>query len=342
MNVTHKAPTERGWSIDDPVDGLRRWGSAEVFRLPDHGGTQSIGAASDCDIVLTDPTNCVSQHHARVSRDGATWTITDLDSTNGTFQGGERRLSFQLAPGTELQLGGVTLIAESRRLRELHAFVARIVGWSDAKRVDVDRAMLAIRDAATRETSLILCGAGNLWPTARRLHELALGETRPFVVALETATEALRQAATGTLCVVIDYLPVDFAAVVAANRAAAEPVRLMICAASPEAATEATLLLERTVTVELPPLATRAAEIDQLVLEYAEDAVASLGAPSNGFREHELQWLRLVPLDGVKDLEELGRRVVAVRTWNVVGGAQRLGISHVALSRWLRRRKIPT
>jgi len=236
----------------------------------------------------------------------------------------------------------VTLIVQSPRLRRLHGYLERIIGWTDARRADVDRALAAIRDASLRGAALVLCGPGELSSVARQLHALALGEERPFVVADEAALPQLASLGGGTLCVVADRIPRDVAAVSAVIRTATDPVRVTICAATRDAATDAAVLLGRTVIIELPALTARHEEHDRLILAYAADAVVSLGAPGNGFREHELEWLRRAPLESLAELEELGRRIVAVRNWGVSGGAQRLDISHVALSRWLHRRKIPT
>ena len=49
----------------------------------DVGGPVVIGRHEDCDLVLTDAV--VSSRHARIERTPAGWTITDLDSSNGTF-----------------------------------------------------------------------------------------------------------------------------------------------------------------------------------------------------------------------------------------------------------------
>jgi len=42
------------------------------------------------------------------------------------------------------------------------------------------------------------------------------------------------------------------------------------------------------------------------------------------------------------EVEDAARRLVALRNWGVSEGAKRLKITHGALSRWTRRRKIPT
>jgi DNA-binding NtrC family response regulator len=98
----------------------------------------------------------------------------------------------------------------------------------------------------------------------------------------------------------------------------------------------------RTATIEIPPLADRRHELEQLVAEYASDAVSALGAPGPGFREHDLERLCALDLKTMDELDELTLRVVAERNWGVTAGAHRLGITHPGLSKWLRDRGIPT
>src|SRR5947209_5030345 len=47
-----------------------------------------LGRVARADLVLADPT--VSSEHARVSRIGRAWVVTDLGSTNGTRVNGTR------------------------------------------------------------------------------------------------------------------------------------------------------------------------------------------------------------------------------------------------------------
>ncbi len=57
----------------------------------------------------------VSAEHAELRLRGAVWTVTDLDSANGTWVDGEAVLgSLPLAPGSELRLGEVVLAFNPR------------------------------------------------------------------------------------------------------------------------------------------------------------------------------------------------------------------------------------
>lgn len=341
---TLKAAEDDGWAIDDPVTQLRIRGDERAFELSlaEPRGPLVVGSSDDCDLMLRDPTGCVSRHHAHLVRERAAWILQDQGSTNGIRQDGERRLAIQLAPGVEIEIGGIKLIAESHRLRSLRGYLSRVVGWDHARLEDVDHGIQAIRAMATRRAALVLCGAGELGRIAERLHQLALGPERPYIACGRDDSEKVDAANRGTFCFVDDRLPDDFAEIAARVTASGAKSRLVVCSPSREDATEAMMQLARCAVLELPDLATRPGEIERLIRAYAEDAVAALGAPGNGFREHEMVWLRQLPLATLEEVEEVTFRLVALRNWNVRGGAQRLGISHVALSRWARRRRIPT
>src|SRR4029079_14363293 len=105
-----------------------------------------------------------------------------LGSKNGMRLDGVRRPKVLLEPGSELGLGGITLIAESPRLIALRLFLARVLGWSLDKSEIVDLAVRSVRLAATQRAALALCGDGDLVPIARGLHRHALGDDRPFVL----------------------------------------------------------------------------------------------------------------------------------------------------------------
>jgi hypothetical protein len=72
-----------------------------------------LGRSRDCDVQLADPN--VSRRHAEVVREGATYWIVDLDSTNGVEVNGKRVRRSKLGDGDTVTLGStdVTFTRES-------------------------------------------------------------------------------------------------------------------------------------------------------------------------------------------------------------------------------------
>ena len=67
-----------------------------------------LGRGEDTDIQL--PDGSVSQHHARIVRQGKNFDVTDLDSTNGTFIRGKRVTRATLRNADRITLGTVDLM----------------------------------------------------------------------------------------------------------------------------------------------------------------------------------------------------------------------------------------
>lgn len=344
------------WRIDDAVTQLREWGTAEVHPLPGGPGgpgAWNIGAAEGVWLRLADETNRVSRLHARLTFDGARWIIADRESKNGIRCDGGRRLAFPLSPGVEIGIGGITLIAESAQLVALRGVLARLIGWSDASARDVDLALRAVRMAATRRESLLLCGAGDLVAIAHLLHRHALGDARPFVVCdprrrstdpsaraaanYSTGIQALAAAAGGTLCVWRNRLPPDFDAVIELVRAPTSRVQLVVCTHAPQH-TEPLIASP----IVFPPLDERAAELDRIIDEYAAEAVAALGAVAT-FTPADRDWVRRHEAATLPRIEKATRRLVAIRDndGSITRAAAQLAMSHAALSEWVARRRLP-
>jgi pSer/pThr/pTyr-binding forkhead associated (FHA) protein len=93
-----------GATVEGPALAVRSGGglSGEVFRLT--GERVSVGRNSDSDIFLDDVT--VSRNHAELVVSGATVTLEDLGSLNGTYIN-RRRIDTPeaLVDGDELQIG---------------------------------------------------------------------------------------------------------------------------------------------------------------------------------------------------------------------------------------------
>jgi pSer/pThr/pTyr-binding forkhead associated (FHA) protein len=71
-------------------------------------GKTTIGRHPDSDIFLDDVT--VSRRHAEVHHDGATFTVNDVGSLNGTYLNRERIEQADLHSGDELQIGKFRLV----------------------------------------------------------------------------------------------------------------------------------------------------------------------------------------------------------------------------------------
>jgi len=338
---TNPDPVETAWAITDPVVRLRQLGSERVFELA-ASARWVLGAAPECSIQIDDPSGRVSRRHAALWRTADAWRAKDLGSTNGTRHNREARGWFQIVPGDEIELGGVTLMAESRRSAELRELLCRLLGWSAARADDVDRAFGAVREMANLRAVLILRGEGALHGVARRLHHVTL-RGRPFAVlgANQSGLEALQRAGDGMLCVDARALPHDVTHMVAGLLLPSTRVRLVVCSETGEDAAEVVTLLPRVATISIPPVAERAHELDRLLAAYGSDAMAELRARSLGFRRADLELVRAW-VGTLDEIETFARRLVALRNWGIAGGARRLGINHGALSRWAHRRQLAT
>ena len=148
---------------------------------------------------------------------------------------------------------------------------------------------------------------------------------------------ALAAAAGGSLCVRTCRLPHDFPALAARLRDT-DDVLVIICIERDDADP----LLIRPAPIVVPPLASRAAEIDRVIAEYAADAIAELGAPLAAFTSADGTWVREHAATSLAEVEKATLRLVAIRTSrNLTAAAARLGIAPVSLLRWLERRKLP-
>jgi hypothetical protein len=331
-DATVPEPAGATWTIDDPVTRLRIYGSERAFDLAP-SDRWVLGAAPECSLHLYDPSGQVSRRHALACREGAIWMLTDLGSTNRLRINREYRRSCQLAPGDEIELGGLTLIAESHRSIELHELLRRWLGWSPFRLAEVDRALREVRAMANLRTALVLRSAGGLVGVARRLHRLTLGD-RPFI-PLGQNEHAFDRARNGTLY--IDAREPLHGLRAALPHLRPLDLRVVACVDSTKAVADLAASLSRIAMLSIPPVTERRGDAAQLLEAYGMEAAAKLGT----------SWLALRPDDservlssGVVTLDEFEAftlRLVALRSWGVTEGAKRLGITHGALSRWARR-----
>jgi hypothetical protein len=348
------------WAINDGVMRLREWGTDTIRMLPQSELNEwalinewTIGAAEVCALQFDDPTGRISRLHARLVRDKTRWRLRDLGSKNGIRLDGACHPEILLEPGIEIGIGGLTLVAESRGLIKLRGFLARLLGWRADRAAVIDHALRSIRMAVTRRAALVLRGDGDLVPIACAIHRRVLGADRPFIVCdprrrqgratirsaenYETGMSAFAAATGGSLCVRSLRLPRDFNSVMTAFRGSNSQIQLVVCARTSE---DYELYLAPPITV--PPLASRPDELDRIITEYAEDALAELGTLRTGFLPADREWVRTHSASSLPDIEKATLRLVAIReSRNLSIAAARLGMAHVSLSRWIGRRKLP-
>jgi hypothetical protein len=343
------------WCINDEVIRLRQWGTDRVFPLfADRREPVTIGTAVSCSIRVHDPMRRASREHAHLERIGGRWGVFDRRSKNGLYRDGAKVDKFALAPGVEIGLGGgAVLVAESVRWIALRGVVARMLGWSGERAEEVDRALREVRLAATRRTTLVLCGEEDLVPLAEELHRATFTAARPFVLCnpsrstnqtpenptrcVTSGRAAVAEAPGGTVCLLHKNLPADLEEMLHDLRASECQTQLVVCAASirdvgPFASSP----------IAVPPLTSRKAEMDQIIKEYAIEAAAAMGIGEHWLSPAERAWIRDRCGDSLPDIQKATLRLAAIRqAGSSSAGALRLGISHTAMLKWLRNHEYP-
>jgi hypothetical protein len=105
-----RGPLQEAQARRPPRRALLAVGTRRLL-LPPTGGT--VGRSRDCDIVLEDAG--ISRRHADIRPGAESWSITDLNSTNGVLLNGRPARGTQpLAPGDRIELGSTEIVFELR------------------------------------------------------------------------------------------------------------------------------------------------------------------------------------------------------------------------------------
>jgi FHA domain len=343
------------WAINDEVVRLRVWGSDRVFPLlSDTREPYVIGTATTCSICIDDPKRLASREHAHLERIQGRWGMIDHGSKNGLYRDGAKVDKLALSPGVEIGLGGgVVLVAESARWIALRNLASRMLGWRADRAEAIDLALREIRLAAMRRVVLVLCGEHDLVPLAEELHRATLTAARPFVLcnprrrasdtpegspeSMNSGVAAVEAAAGGTVCLLHKNLPSDLEDMLAVLRRADCQTQLVMCA---ERARAGELFAATPVIV--PRLASRKAEIDRIIMEYATDAAAAMGVGERWLSPTEHAWIRDHLGDSLPDIQKATLRLAAIRrAGSISAGALRVGLSHTGMLKWLRTHEYP-
>jgi hypothetical protein len=229
-----------------------------------------------------------------------------------------------------------TMVTEHEHGIELRAFLARLLGWDDARQAAIDGAICAIRSSLTERVPLVLRGESNLVAIARALHRRVVGVDRPFVMcdprrvgiasvrqpaSYPTSTAARMAAAGGSVCVRTRRLPPDFRALVAALEAPGAEVLLFVCVE------QCTVPRGLAQPIDVPPLTTRSLELTRIINEYAREAIALLGAPPESFTGEDHRWVHEQAAGSLAEIEKATLRRVALRcSANASEAAARLAL----------------
>lgn len=343
------------WPITDDVIRLRAWGTERSHVLPTTPGDEwIIGSGPTCWLRLEDSKGRISRQHARLLHKDGRWVLHDAGSKNGMVVDGTRRDEITLEPGLEIWFGGIVLIAESGRWVALRSFLGRILGWASDRTRVVDQALHTVRNAATRQTALVLCGDGDMVSLARAIHRHEFGAERPFIVCdprrkqsdenvraaenYQSGVDALRAARSGSLCIWNNKLPRDFADVKDAIKDPDARVQLIVCARD---AAEAEAFGVGPITI--PPLSHRRNELGRIVEEYIDDAIAEFRVPRTSFPTEDRDWVFKHASASLPEIEKATLRLLALREagGNMNRAAARLGMGRWSLSKWVNRRKLP-
>lgn len=321
---------------------LREWGT---HNQKDIKGRESftIGAASTCWWTLVDPTRHLSRLHAELSFDGTRWILT-CKSKNGLYVGDVKYDQLVVHPGLVFRIGSLKIVAEGQREIEIRALLLRMIGFRELQAVD--NALQIVRAAIDGYKPITLCGQGDLVPLAHALHRRMLGKDRPFVVSTRTrgdtdetvraaknfqrGLDALQAAATGSICVVEGKLPADIDALLKSIADPATRVHLFVCEKNAKKTAEE--------LIQIPPLASRSEDLDLVVQEYGAEAMLALGM-DGPMKPDDRAWVKQNCAESVAEIEKGAFRIVALRKHRSANGAANaLGMSHVALGKWLRKR----
>lgn len=235
----------------------------------------------------------------------------------------------------------------------LRAFLARILGYEHTQAIG--HALRSIDLGVTRRATLVLLGDTDMVPIALALHRRTLGADRPFIVSdprranmsataraptsYTSGMTAVRAAQGGSLCLRHRRLPIDFERMVVLVRGPdADDVMVIVCS---DVFHTMHPFLVRPVPIRVPALRMREREVPQIVDEYAADAIRTLGASDADFNDADRRWVIDHAARSLAAIETATLRIVAFRqAGGVVNrAAARLGLSHVALTQWLDRRR---
>jgi pSer/pThr/pTyr-binding forkhead associated (FHA) protein len=353
---TNPDPRLQPRSHNDDIVQLREWGTHRVYPLTTDPAQRDqvnalIGSGTDCDIRLADFMGCISAHHARLFWDKPFWTILDVGGKNRIWVDGFTQTSANLSPGTEVSLGGVTLIAETEKTIGIRSFLARLIGSHVAQIEKIDEALRSIRFARRLRSPLVLRGNGDWVTIARDLHRRVLGLDQPFVfcTALSNPIEvdqwgikvvdsfrgAVAAARGGTLCVRSGRPAGAMTYLEDAAKEDGAKFQIVVCEDSridnPAPAA---------LSISIPDLIGRTADLPSIIEGYCRDAAADLETKIDS-RGEVREWILRNAATTILEIQQAAYRWFAIRRSRTIEEAADLLKEEVtSLRGWLSKHQL--
>lgn len=241
---------QRAPSFDgiDQVTAILVYGSDRVIDLPRQVKRFTLGAAADCDIVVSN--EFVSATHLALERRGPKLRVIDQDTKNGTYFAGQRESSFDARPGDTFTIGATKLLVMNDEMRAAYPTLVELLGTDEELALYTEQFQSKPSDiiiAAVTTRNLLITGEPGCDHVrlARTIHEVSLLRERPVVELdqLPLPTDRVRQrqildeAVRSTLILKLDENSESLdSTFVGSLFSASFRVRLIVCAPSFEVA----------------------------------------------------------------------------------------------------------
>lgn len=161
---------------------FREQNTAQVYEFDD--GPVKIGTLEGvCTIALRDET--VSRRHCQIVREGESYLLQDLESTNGTFVSGVKIREVYLKPNMEFMIGQTRVLftpvsEEVKIVPSQHTQLGELVG-GDLK---IREIFSVVQKIANTDTTVVIEGETGTGKDvlARTIHKTSRRADKPFVV----------------------------------------------------------------------------------------------------------------------------------------------------------------
>lgn len=357
MSVVPTSPnteaTAKLWLLNDRITSLREWGTTDERWLPtDDNAVVTIGRDPPVSVsghaAIRFDRPGISRVHVVMQRIGSYWQLYDHRSASGVYVNGVPCLVGQLLPGDVMSLDDLCLVATSSRVRAIRRLWARFLttGDSATARARVDEAVWASTQFAGLGGSLVVRGRiGER--LARRLHDLARGEDRPFVALqhrerpqrMDEIRALIERATRGTLFLRDHQLDAESQRLLLHEIAERKrSVRIIFAAeGGSDVWRECGYLGARSI-VDVPLVADRADEIAALVRDLVRDHAIAMSACTEVLRPSDWERLARWDWDDHDEMEDVTLKLVALRHHRKPARAARaLGLSVSWFCQWMLR-----